>query len=127
MSSGRSARPTSPADGEAVAGMEAETAASAPNLSRSRRVVRMAWLRSGSSRSLAPSPSRARMTEVPSSVGRAGSPDQPAGIAAVTTISTFQPGSASRDSTVARAGAMPGTTQASQARFMPSKSAMSAR
>ncbi len=46
---------------------------------------------------------------------------------AVTTISTFQAGLASLASTVARAGALPGTTQASQARFMPSKSAMSAR
>src|SRR5690606_4989397 len=46
---------------------------------------------------------------------------------AVTTISTFQPGLASLASTVARAGAWPGVTHASHARFMPAKSAMSAR
>ena len=40
---------------------------------------------------------------------------------------TLKPDLASRASTVARAGALPATTQASHARFMPAKSAMSAR
>ena len=46
---------------------------------------------------------------------------------AVTTISTFHARLARRASTVARDGAWPGTTHASHARFMPAKSAMSAR
>ena len=47
--------------------------------------------------------------------------------AAVTTTSILQPGRASAACTVARGGALPGATQASQTSFIAAKSAMSAR